>query len=210
MRLARALGAALSVALRERVVQQAASLPRFIKQLADNALRNRPPLNWLGGIETHEVGGRACVDLKFNGTAIFVDVARLYALAHGVAATNTRERFEALGPLIELVGYTLLLLGAVLGLISWQAFVAYLVLAAGLGLLLSASALLLEEMSFRVYPDVRHLLQLSGALLIENLGYRQLTLLWRISGIFKWLIGRPAKWGDMRRLASWHAPKTGP
>jgi CBS domain-containing protein len=93
--------AALSVALRERVVQKAAGLPRFIKQLADNALRNRAPLNWLGGIETHEVGGRACVDLKFNGTAIFVDVARLYALAHGVAATNTRERFEALGPLLR-------------------------------------------------------------------------------------------------------------
>ena len=92
---------ALSAALRERVVQKAAGLPRFIKQLADNALRNRPPLNWLGGIETHEVGGRACVDLKFNGTAIFVDVARLYALAHGVAATNTRERFEALGPLLR-------------------------------------------------------------------------------------------------------------
>jgi CBS domain-containing protein len=93
--------ATLSAALRELVVQKAAGLPRFIKQLADNALRNRPPLNWLGGIETHEVGGRACVDLKFNGTAIFVDVARLYALAHGVAATNTRERFEALGPLLR-------------------------------------------------------------------------------------------------------------
>ncbi|MDE2092866.1 MAG: glycosyltransferase [Burkholderiales bacterium] len=115
--------------------------------------------------------------------------------------------FEALGPLIELVGYTLMLLGAALGAISWNAFVAFLVLAAGLGLLLSASALLLEEMSFRVYPDLRHLLQLSAALLIENLGYRQLTLWWRMTGILKWLVGRPAKWGDMRRSASWQAPK---
>ncbi|MDE2628314.1 MAG: glycosyltransferase [Burkholderiales bacterium] len=115
--------------------------------------------------------------------------------------------FEALGPLIELVGYTLMLLGAALGAISWNAFVAFLVLAAGLGLLLSASALLLEEMSFRVYPDLRHLLQLSAALLIENLGYRQLTLWWRMTGILKWLVGRPAKWGHMRRSASWQAPK---
>ncbi len=93
--------AALTGPLRELIVQKAAGLPRFIKQLADNALRNRPPLSWLGAIETHEVTGRACVDLKFHGTAIFVDAARLYALVHGVAATNTRERFEALGPLLR-------------------------------------------------------------------------------------------------------------
>ena len=50
------------------------------------------------------------------------------------------------------------------------------VVLAGLGLLLSASSLLLEEMSFHVFPEVRQLLQLSVAMLIENLGYRQLTL----------------------------------
>jgi CBS domain-containing protein len=33
------------------------------------------------------------IDLKLHGTAVYVDAARLYALAHGVAATNTRERF---------------------------------------------------------------------------------------------------------------------
>ena len=31
---------------------RAARVPRFIKQMADNALRNRPPLDWLGGIDT--------------------------------------------------------------------------------------------------------------------------------------------------------------
>lgn len=117
--------------------------------------------------------------------------------------------FEALGPLIELVGYALMLLGATLGAISWDAFVAFLVLAVGLGLLLSASAMLLEEMSFRVYPDLRHLLQLSAALLVENLGYRQLTLWWRMIGILKWLAGRPARWGDMKRSARWQTPKDG-
>jgi CBS domain-containing protein len=35
------------------------------------------------------------VDLKLHGTAIYVDAARLYAMAHGVAATSTRERFAA-------------------------------------------------------------------------------------------------------------------
>jgi CBS domain-containing protein len=37
------------------------------------------------------------IDLKLRGTAIFVDAARLYTLAHGLPQTNTRARFEAIG-----------------------------------------------------------------------------------------------------------------
>ena len=31
------------------------------------------------------------LDLKLRGTAIFVDAARIYSLAHGVQETNTRK-----------------------------------------------------------------------------------------------------------------------
>jgi CBS domain-containing protein len=86
---------------RDLVSARAAALPRFIRQMAENSLRNRAPLNWRGAIETQTVDGREMVDLKLNGTAIFVDVARLYALAHGVPHTGTRERFEALAPLLK-------------------------------------------------------------------------------------------------------------
>lgn len=91
----------LTQPLKELIASRASGLPRFIKQMADNALRNRPPLNWLGAIDTRDVGGRAMIDLKLSGTAIYCDVARLYALAHGVAHTGTRERFEALAPLLK-------------------------------------------------------------------------------------------------------------
>ena len=87
--------------LKDSIVRKAAGLPGFIKQIARNALRNRPPLNWLGAIETREVDGRAMVDLKVNGTTVFVEVARLYALAHRIPHTGTRERFEALGRLLK-------------------------------------------------------------------------------------------------------------
>ncbi len=92
---------ALVQPMRELVASRAARVPRFIKQMADNALRNQAPLDWLGGIATKEVDGREVVDLKMQGTAIFVDVARLYALAHGVAETNTRRRFEAIAPALK-------------------------------------------------------------------------------------------------------------
>ena len=63
--------------------------------MAENALRNAPALNWHGGIDTTAEDGREWVDLKLHGTAIYVDAARLFALAHGVPATGTRERIEA-------------------------------------------------------------------------------------------------------------------
>ena len=114
--------------------------------------------------------------------------------------------FEALGPVIEIFGLLLLAIGAAVGAISWAACAAFLLLALGLGLLLSASALLHEEMSFHVYPRLQHLLQLSGAMLIENFGYRQLTLWWRLQGMWDWLTRRPGRWGEMQRTASWHVP----
>ncbi len=87
--------APLAQALREHVTTVARELPRFIKQLALNALARRPPLSWRGAIETHAVSGVDTIDAKLQGTAIFVDAARIYALALGIPATNTRERLEA-------------------------------------------------------------------------------------------------------------------
>lgn len=80
----------LAAPLRALVTERAQRLPRFRRQLADNALAHEPPLNWLGRIDGERI------DLKLQGTAIFVDATRLFALAHGIAATNTRRRVEAL------------------------------------------------------------------------------------------------------------------
>jgi CBS domain-containing protein len=79
--------------MRQLVQQHAARNPRFMRQMAENALRNGPALTWTGSIDTQDVDGQQVIDLKLHGTAVYVDAARLYALAHGVAATNTRERF---------------------------------------------------------------------------------------------------------------------
>ena len=92
----------LAEQLRAQITRQASALPRFAKQMADNALRHRVPLNWRGAIDTETVDGREMVDLKHHGTAVFVDVSRIYALALGVAQTGTRERIEAIGPLLHM------------------------------------------------------------------------------------------------------------
>lgn len=91
--------AALAQALRDEVLQSARATPRFLKQLALNALDRRAPLGLLGGIATD---ARGTLDLKLQGTAIFVDAARVYALACGVPATNTRGRLEGAGQALGL------------------------------------------------------------------------------------------------------------
>ncbi|MBX9872895.1 MAG: CBS domain-containing protein [Burkholderiaceae bacterium] len=87
----------LAQRLRTEVNRAASRVPRFLKQLALNALTREPPLNWMGGIAADEDGR---IDLKLQGTALFVDAARLYALSQGMAATATRERLEAVGPVL--------------------------------------------------------------------------------------------------------------
>jgi CBS domain-containing protein len=94
---ARALAgaAALVTPMHELVSAQAGRNARFMKQMADNALRNGPALTWTGAIDTRTQGDQQVIDLKRHGTAIYVDAARLFALAQGIAATGTRARFEA-------------------------------------------------------------------------------------------------------------------
>jgi CBS domain-containing protein len=87
---------ALAEPLQRFVAERARATPRFLKQMAVNALEHRPPLAWHGGI-----AGDA-IDLKLQGTAIFVEGARLLALAAGVLATGTRDRLEALAAPLQI------------------------------------------------------------------------------------------------------------
>ncbi len=93
----RALAGNLALAQPLREMLGTPQPPRFIKQLAENALQRRAPLNWRGAIDTQDsVDGHPMFDLKLQGSALFVDMARVYSLAHGVAAIGTRERLTAL------------------------------------------------------------------------------------------------------------------
>lgn len=88
--------------LKDYVRINAAAIPRFIKLLADNSLNIRVPLNWFGAIEPTEIHGQKIIDLKLQGTAVIVDVARIYSLAHGIEAINTRERLAAVGRALKI------------------------------------------------------------------------------------------------------------
>ncbi|MCK7592304.1 glycosyltransferase family 2 protein [Pseudomarimonas salicorniae] len=111
--------------------------------------------------------------------------------------------FELLGPLVEVVGYASLLIGGVLGLLSPEAFWTFLLLALSFGILLSVSALMLEEMSFRLFPRGAQLARLVMIAILENFGYRQMVAWWRLRGLLSWLFRTRRRWGEMTRVASW-------
>ncbi len=110
--------------------------------------------------------------------------------------------FELLGPLIEAVGFVFFVAGAILGLIAWPEAVVFLLLALSLGMLMSVCAIMLEEFSFPMYRKSRELALLYGAALLENFGYRQLTVWWRLKGFFRWVTRRRHKWETITRSAS--------
>ncbi|MDH4190654.1 MAG: glycosyltransferase family 2 protein, partial [Betaproteobacteria bacterium] len=111
--------------------------------------------------------------------------------------------FEWLSPLLELGGYLFMIAGSLLGVVSWSATWVFLVLALGLGILLSVNALLLEELSFHIYTRFRHTALLVLVAVLENFGYRQLIGWYRLVGLARWALGSEAHWGKMTRSASW-------
>lgn len=81
--------------LREWLLQRTASNSRFRRQMAANALQNRPPLGWLRDFVTYGKGkDRNTLDLKLNGVTPFTDAARIFMLAGGLTASNTLERLD--------------------------------------------------------------------------------------------------------------------
>ncbi|MEO5677236.1 MAG: molybdopterin cofactor-binding domain-containing protein, partial [Usitatibacter sp.] len=94
--------------------------------------------------------------------------------------------FECYGPLVEIAGYAFVLAMFAFGLLPGSFLAAYLAASFALGFMVSASALLLEEYSFRQYPRADQMARLVMGALIENLGYRQLVAFWRSVGLARW------------------------
>lgn len=115
--------------------------------------------------------------------------------------------FEWLGPVFELSGYVFMIVGFSYGVISVPAFWAFTLVAIVLGVLQSTSALLLEEMSFHLYPEPRQVFTLFVIAVLENFGYRQLNVIWRMTGLLQWMFATKPKWGTMTRSANWNEDK---
>nr|WP_278406559.1 putative nucleotidyltransferase substrate binding domain-containing protein [Pseudomonas rhodesiae] len=83
--------------LRQGILDQVADNRLFQRMLAENALRQRPPVGrFRDFVLTRKGGEKATLDLKVQGLTPFVDGARLLALVNGIHANNTLERLRQL------------------------------------------------------------------------------------------------------------------
>jgi CBS domain-containing protein len=82
-----------AAALRTWIAAHAREHAPFLLLMAENALGNAPPLGVLRDFAVARGGDHpGTIDLKVNGVQLFVEPARVYALASGSSATHTLER----------------------------------------------------------------------------------------------------------------------
>jgi cellulose synthase/poly-beta-1,6-N-acetylglucosamine synthase-like glycosyltransferase len=118
---------------------------------------------------------------------------------------------ETLAPLVEVAGYVITVGGLLLGAVNVDFALLFVLVAWGYGMLLSIWAVVLEEVSFRRYRRFGDLLRLIVYATLENFGYRQRTVWWRLKAF--WSVFRQKQaWGEMTRKGFETAGKqaTGP
>jgi cellulose synthase/poly-beta-1,6-N-acetylglucosamine synthase-like glycosyltransferase len=96
---------------------------------------------------------------------------------------------EALGAAVELIGYLMVPLALLFGVVPATLYLLFVLLGLMYGGLLSVGAVLLEEMTYRRYSRFKDLMILFLFAFLENLGYRQLVLWYRFQGVVRFLTG---------------------
>lgn len=105
--------------------------------------------------------------------------------------------FEAIGPMIEIQGYLMVVLAAILGILDSKIALLLFISTIFMGIIVSLSALLIAEKETH-YFRLRDLLVLIWYAIIENFGPRQLFSFWRIRGQFSIIFGQGG-WGQIKR-----------
>jgi cellulose synthase/poly-beta-1,6-N-acetylglucosamine synthase-like glycosyltransferase len=118
--------------------------------------------------------------------------------AVGLLALPYAILFELVGPLLQVIGYGILVATILLGLASWWYVAAFLVVSVLVGQLQTAGAILIEEVGFRRYRS-RDLMVLAGWSLLELFWYRPLTAIWRTWATVLVFVGRRPGWGSIPR-----------
>lgn len=105
---------------------------------------------------------------------------------------------ELFGPVIEALGLLGLGLALTVGAVDLAFAGLFFLVAYGLGVVLNLLTLLLEEQGARRHERFDDRLAMLPWAVLESLGYRQLTVVWRLRGMWRFLRGR-TDWGVMER-----------
>ena len=105
--------------------------------------------------------------------------------------------FEMSGPIIEFIGYLMVILSAILGILNIEIVLILFIATVLMGVFISLSSLLLVERDIKYYTR-KEILILIWYSFIENFGPRQLFSFWRVSGFFRMYM-KPSGWNKLER-----------
>ena len=103
-----------------------------------------------------------------------------------------------MAPIVEVAGYLWFLWAVVSGFISWGVALALLAAIFLWGVLVSLQSLYIDHETFNIYDDAVGRFKLVWVALLFNLGYRQVTVFFRLQGLVRYLAGVES-WGVVRR-----------
>ena len=160
------------------------------------------PFAWTEAPETLGVLGRQRDRWHRGLTDVIIRHRRLFANpAYGALGTVAFPYFvivELLGPVIEALGLVALTLALWLHVLNWSFAALLLLVGYGWGIPSSLMAVLLDQITYRRYRGWRDIALLMLWAVVENLGYRQCTVYWRVRGLIKFARKSP-EWGQMTR-----------
>lgn len=115
--------------------------------------------------------------------------------------------FELIGPVVETFGFLFVPVSFLLGVVNVWFMVSFFLVAVLYGTILSVGALMLEENTFKKYPDLGQLLRLFFYSLIDNFGYRQINTVYKVEAMFGFRRNK-SRWGELKRKGFSEKPKT--
>jgi cellulose synthase/poly-beta-1,6-N-acetylglucosamine synthase-like glycosyltransferase len=106
--------------------------------------------------------------------------------------------YELLAPILELGGIVTIVVAAVLGDLSREFFIQFMIFGYAFATMISIGAVLQEELTYKRYNDWQDVARLVTYCFFEHFPYRQLHMVWRLQGLWQYMRGDMA-WKPLKR-----------
>jgi len=106
--------------------------------------------------------------------------------------------FELFAPVLETLGIITIILAAILGFLSREFFLQFLIFGYAFATVISIGSVLQEEITYKRYNDWKDVVRLVSYCFFEHFPYRQLHMTWRLQGLWQYLRG-DHEWKPLKR-----------
>ncbi len=118
----------------------------------------------------------------------------------GMITLPTFVLVDVISPIMEILGYILMIIFVLLGWLDFKYFCALTAIIFSFGVFVTTMSLLIEQDEIEQFSNPMDLMKVLLTAFVENFGYRQLCSFWRMRGLFQHLRGKKATWGSMERV----------